>query len=68
MQTQSIGLMVQINYENTNGAPFTEDSLRNAIDLAFNPNFHSICGGTRITLVKVDDLEGGGEIITYGED
>lgn len=67
MQTHSIGLTVQINYQNESGK-VSMGAIRDAIDLAFSPNFHSLCNGTRITSVMVSDLEGGGEIVSYGED
>ena len=68
MQTHSITLSVQVNFQYDNDKVEHKQAIRDALDLAFNPNFHSLCCGTRITGVKVSDLEGAGELISYGED
>ena len=68
MQTHSITLSVQVNFQYDNDKVEHKQAIRDALDLAFNPNFHSILNGTKITGVSVHDQTSSHQLAQYGED
>ena len=68
MQTHSITLTVQVNFEYNPESREHREALSDALDLAFNPNFHSLLNGTKITGVSVLDQTSSHKFMQYGED